>query len=155
MNLQLAYVVAADRLCLTVRYPDAQVSWWLTRRLTLQWVTGWLEKLGAVALPELPLPGLALPRDLAMEHGLSLEVDGPQPGGPPPPPPEQVGMLEAVTMQVTALSSVLRLSGSGRSVQGELTRKDSHAVIELLARQCRQAGWLDRPDWPPWLGGGS
>lgn len=156
MNLDLSHDALQDRLLLLVHQGAQVQAWWLTRRITLSWVHTWLARLSEVALPQWSVPALNAPRNLATEHALALEFDGPTrrprlpllatPAGP---------LLTEVTLSVGPAGTQLQLmSAEGQRLLLDLTRKESHACLELLARRCRRAGWCNAAgaDWPQWLG---
>ena len=65
MKLDLIFLAAEDRMCLSLR---GQGSWLITRSLLLKLVAAWLEKLQNI---ELPPVGFSLGnRDIGQEHAL-------------------------------------------------------------------------------------
>lgn len=153
MNLDISHHPDQDRLRLSLRQGGQRRDWWLTRRLVLAWVESWLAQLQAVALPA--VAGLELPHDVQTEHRLALEFDGPAPVRVPAgaaPAPEEQWLLQELTLSVQPTGTVLTLQAAQQQVQIQLTRKESHAVLEMLARKARAAGWLNAPAWPDWLG---
>lgn len=158
LNLDTGYHPAQDRLWLGLRGAGQPTHWWVPRRLLLAWVQAWLQQLHAVELP--PVAGLNLPRDLAVEHRLSLEFDGPAPAPPGVAAPAAVQesphekLLHEVRLTVLPTGCVLVLRADGLEQTLELTRRESHALLDMLAARARAAGWLDAPAWPDWLGAG-
>lgn len=145
---------------MSLRSVPPPVDWWLTRRMLLAWVSAWLAQLQAVDLP--PVAGLSLARDLGTEHRLSLEFDGPvttppEPESEPDPhnsKPPKTWLLHEVTITVQPTGCVVLLKAKNQemALQLDLTRKEAHAVLEMLALKARNVGWLEKPLWPDWLG---
>ena len=152
MNLDVYYSAEEDRLRLSLRDHNNRTDCWLSRRILLAWINGWLRQLDAVNLPQ--VAGVDLPRDLGAEHRLSLEFDGPvsAPEVLHTIPPRSEWLRETLSLTVQATGSVLTLNGQGNQMSFELTRKESHAVLDMLAAKARVVGWLDTPQWPVWLG---
>lgn len=125
--------------------------------MTLPLVQTWVKQLETICLPE--VAGIQLPRDLGLEHQLALEFDGPrqlaqaQPSTHPALGMAQgEGLLQEVTLNVEPIGCMLVLKCPEQHQSFELTRKESHAVLDMLAGKARAAGWLEQPDWPGWLG---
>jgi len=122
--------------------------------MLLAWVHAWLLKLQDVDLPS--IHGVHLQRDLGTEHRLSLEFDGPTPANPTgpnhPPTPSKEHLLQELTLTVQPTDCTVILKTEGLQQSFELTRKESHAVLEMLAAKARAIGWLEQPSWPGWLG---
>lgn len=155
MQIDLTYHAEQDRLCLSLRQPDAPSHWWLTRRMTLGLLQGWLGKLDEVPLPtweQAPWQTNPAQRDLAQEHALSLEFDGPARTQPVPLPVEDLHLVDTVHINVQPTDCQLQLVAAGHSCRIALTRKESHALVEAMALQVRKAGWLKTPALPAWLG---
>ncbi len=156
VNLDLSHDALQDRLLLLVHQGAQVQAWWLTRRITLPWVHTWLARLNEVALPQWSVPALNAPRNLATEHALALEFDGPTRRPCLPLLATPAGsLLSEVTLSVGSTGTQLQLmSTEGQRLLLDLTRKESHACLELLARRCRRAGWCNgvAADWPQWLG---
>ncbi|MEY5098337.1 MAG: hypothetical protein RJA36_1056 [Pseudomonadota bacterium] len=155
-TLDLRHDQPQDRLLLTLHQRGQPRQWWLTRVLTLRWVSAWLEQLQAVPLPEVPLSFLptAKARDLAQEHALSLEFEGPKaaPQAGSGSTAQSAALCEEVKMELSPLECRLELHADQHAALITLTRRDAHCLLEMLALVARQAGWLDAPDWPAWLG---
>lgn len=156
LSLDLTYVAHQDRIRLTMRQAGiAPVDWWWTRRMTLRVLQVWVNKLDAVPLPDLPsLPWLSAPgkRDLAQEHALSLEFDGPQGQKQPLIETEKTYLLTTVHLNVGATDCSLQMVAGQASVRLSFTRREAHAMLEAIALQARQAHWLDSVSLPAWLG---
>lgn len=152
MNLDVWYSPEHDRLRLSVRTQTERVDWWLTRRLLLAWMAAWLRQLDAVDLPT--VAGVNLRRDLGEEHRLSLEFDAAAPAARNQKAVNAVAewLLQTVELTVAPTGCVLVLKTSGLQQTMELTRKESHAVLDMLFTTSRAAGWFECPQWPQWLG---
>ena len=61
-------------------------------------------------------------------------------------------MLEEVSLTVQPTGCLLVLMGNGQQMSFELPRKESHAVLDMLATKARAVCWLEAPTWPHWLG---
>lgn len=148
MQLDLIYLPHEDRMRFSVR---GQADWLLTRSLLIKWVNAWLEQLERVALPQV---GIQLgPRDFGQEHALSLEFDPPHYSGYQPAPAPAARLLQECTLTVDAMGTQLVLKGEGQQTLFQLTRKESHMVLELLASKARAVHWTEAVAWPQWLGG--
>ncbi len=154
MQIDLTYQASQDRLCLSLRGPEVHTHWWLTRRMTLGLLKGWLAKLDEVPLPAYPVPWQATPtqRDLAQEHALSLEFDGPELTQKLALPVDDLHLVDTVNITVTPTECRLQLVAANESCQLVLTRKESHTLVEAMALQVRKAGWLQALTLPDWLG---
>ena len=155
MQIDLTYDATQDRLCLTLRGADESTHWWLTRRMTLALLQGWLGKLEEVPLPiwaDAPWTQGAAPRDLAQEHALSLEFDAPAYNPRTTLPREDLRLVDTANIIVTPTECRLQLVAAGTTCQLVLTRKESHGLVEAFALQVRQAGWLQVLDLPDWVG---
>ena len=147
MDLDLTYIAQEDRMRLSVR---SQLNWMVTRNLLLKLLPAWLEKLQGIDLPSVGIP--MGPRDLGEEHALSLEFDGPQAANLSSTQVSADTLLFEIKLTVDALGAKLHLMGQGREGQLVLTRKESHALLEMLAQKARFVGWLDSVKLPHWLG---
>jgi len=149
MNIDLRYLPVEDRMQLTLRN---KATWLLTRSLLLRLVSAWLQRLEATDLPDV---GLHLgERNLQQEHALSLEFDGPQmlaASACAAAEPATTLLLQA-HLTVDALGASLELRGQTLQASLNLTRKESHLLLEMLAHKARAVGWLAGVDWPEWLG---
>ena len=147
MELDLTYLPQEDRMRLSLR---SQADWLITRSLLLKLLSAWLSKLQSIDLPSVGIP--LGPRDLSLEHALSLEFDGPQSTNFQPSQPSTDILLQEIKLTVDALGAKLHMIGQGRESQLTLTRKESHIVLEMLAQKARGVGWLDSVQLPHWLG---
>ena len=154
MNIDVTYQSIEDRIRLTVRNEHARVDWWLTRRFVMQLLPAWLKQIEHVALPQVPfLP--PVPRNVAQEHALSLEFDGPRQHRPAAAEAVTPLLTNEISLKVAAATCDLVIRHPSAQTEIQLTRKEAHAVLELLAQQARHAGWLSVPAgdaWPTWLG---
>jgi hypothetical protein len=155
MQIDLTYQSDQDRLCLSLRSPEVSTHWWLTRRMTLGMLKGWLAKLDEVPLPtwsDAPWQAPSAQRDLAQEHALSLEFDGPALREKLNLPVEGMHLVDTANITVTPTECRLQLVAGSENCQLVLTRKESHTLVEAMALQVRQAGWLRALALPEWLG---
>jgi hypothetical protein len=152
LQMDLTYLPAKDRLLFTLRKGQEQADWWLTRRMVTAWVLALADKLEAVALPLVSLSQLqSAERNLGQEHALSLEFDGPKPKATASTHKQSALLLQEVSLTVTDLECSLVLKAPPQSSHLVLTRKETHALLEMLATKARQAGWVQQPQWPAWL----
>lgn len=153
-QVDLAYLTSEDRLILTVIKNSINHShWWLTRRITCALVFAWVEKLEAIGLPEIALQQLKTKnRNLSQEHALSLEFDGPQSKKTHPEYLQSSMLISEITISVSPVDCTLTLKAESSATKLTLTRKETHSFLEMIASKSKQAGWLDLPNWPIWLG---
>lgn len=157
LEIDLAYDAVEDRLRLSLRGSRPQTDWFLTRRLTLRLLQAWLGKLEEVPLPNLPvapwMPNLG-PRELAQEHALSMEFDGPRLNPQAPRNAAAPFLVETLNLTVSSTECGLNLVAPQASTRLTFTRRESHAMLEAVAKKARQGGWLDGLALPEWLGQG-
>lgn len=147
MIIDLSYVPEQDRLRLSLQ---GNALWLITRSLLLKLVPAWLEKLHSVDLPNV---GFSLgDRDIGQEHALSLEFDGPTTSHQKPPPEINARLVHEITLTVEPTGVKLVMRGEGAETNLTLTRKESHLVLEMLAKKTRDDQWLSEVVWPSWLG---
>jgi hypothetical protein len=150
MKLNLNYIAAEDRMCLSIWGHGA---WLFTRNLLLKLVAAWLEKLQSIDLPSV---GFSLGnRDIGQEHALSLEFDTPTTSLLKQESEEQTRLVQEVTLSVDSVGAKLIIRGDGAETSLTLTRKESHLVLEMLASKARAVNWLNEVQWPSWLGADS
>jgi hypothetical protein len=150
MKLNLNYIAAEDRMCLSIWGHGA---WLITRNLLLKLVAAWLEKLQSIDLPSV---GFSLGnRDIGQEHALSLEFDTPTTSLLKQESEEQTRLVQEVTLSVDSVGAKLIIRGDGAETSLTLTRKESHLVLEMLASKARAVNWLNEVQWPSWLGADS
>jgi hypothetical protein len=154
MKIDVSYHPVQDRVRLCLR-TDQQVSdWWLTRRLTIRLLEGWLGKLEQVPLPTVDAEWMPrkTQRLLDQEHALSLEFDAVS-VDPHAPPAIESGLLVAtINLTVSPTESRVALISGTSNATITLTRKESHAFMEALAQKARKANWLTACRLPDWLG---
>jgi hypothetical protein len=162
MNLDLVYLPEQDRMRFSVR---AQADWLITRSLLLKLLDALLQKLDAIDLPAVNVP--LGQRDIALEHALSLEFDGPYQATQTPPLASKSQLLHEVSITIDPAGTLLVLrsqgdvktegkdEGEGIITTLQLTRMQSHMVLEMLAKKARAAHWLDAHPLPQWLGSSS
>lgn len=147
MELDLTYLPQEDRMRLSIR---GQADWLLTRNLLVKLIPAWIDKLLSVDLPDIGIPLGS--RDLSQEHALSLEFDGPKNTSFKPAKASIDTLLFEIKLTVDAFGSKLQLLGDVRTSQFDLTRKESHSLLEMLTQKARIVGWLDATYLPDWLG---
>ena len=147
MKIDLSYLPAEDRMLFST---GQQVGWLITRSLLIKLVAAWIDKLQKVELPDV---GFFLgDRDIGQEHALSLEFDGPTTTQKKPDIQVKNRLLEEVTLTVDSVGAKLVLRCEGVETNLTLTRKESHLVLEMLAKKARAVNWLSEVTWPSWLG---
>lgn len=147
MNLDLTYLPADDRMRFSVR---SQADWLITRRLLLKLLDAWLQKLQTIDLPAVNVP--LGQRDIALEHALSLEFDGPHTTQQAPKATPEAKLLEEVSITVDKVGTQMVMRGAGVETSFSLTRMQSHMVLEMLAKKARDVQWIDAHQLPQWLG---
>ena len=147
MKIVLSYVHEQDRLRLSLQ---GNAHWLITRSMLLKLVPAWLEKLHSVDLPNV---GFSLgDRNIGQEHALSLEYDGPTTSQQNPPQELNARLVHEITLTVEPTGVKLVMRGECAETNLVLTRKESHLVLEMLAKKAREAQWLSEVVWPSWLG---
>jgi hypothetical protein len=147
MKIDLAYLPAEDRLQLSL---ENHSDWLISRNLLIKLIKAWVAKLDEIDLPEV---GINLgKRDLSQEHALSLEFDGPQKRQGGVTSKQAPQLIQEVTISVNSLGSRLIIKGQEQASTLSLTRKESHLLLEMLVRKARNVNWVDRIEWPQWLG---
>lgn len=157
MAAQISFTFDAeqDRLWLVAQVAEQRSGCWLTRRVALALLQAWVNRLEQVPLPHVEAPWMPprAARQLAQEHALSLEFDAPRSEAKPKPLGNGGFLATVAHLTVSPTESELVLKGQGGSqVSMSLTRRESHAFVEALALQVRQAQWLTACALPPWLG---
>lgn len=148
MQIDLTYLPQEDRMRLSLR---GHADWLITRSLLLKLVSAWVEKIEAIELPAVGIP--LGQRDIEQEHALSLEFDGPTTTQQPPPNPgSNALLLSEISLTLDALGTQLVMRGQTKETKLVLTRKESHLILEMLAKKARDVKWLDAVSWPLWLG---
>ena len=141
------YLPAEDRLQFSMR---GKADWLLTRSLLLKLVQAWLIKLETIDLPEVAIP--LGKRNIGQEHSLSLEFDAPQTMEHQPSILHEAILIHEISLTVEATGTLVVLKGQGLQTRFSLTRKESHLVLELLAKKARSVNWIEAVGWPQWLG---
>ncbi len=147
MKIDLAYLPTEDRMRLSLR---GHADWFITRSLLIKLVSAWVEKLEGIDLPDVGIP--LGQRDVGQEHAMSLEFDGPTTTQQKLEPTQDVKLLQEVTLTVDSLGAKLVFRGQGKESTLQLTRKESHMVLEMVAQKAKAIGWIDTVAWPAWLG---
>ena len=156
MKMDVTYHPDQDRIRLCLRTDQQSIDWWLTRRITLRLLQALLQQLERVPLPTLNQPWLPRPaeREMAQEHAMSLEFDAlvaDDPGRSTQP--GQTGLLvDTASLTVSPTETRLELAAGKNNATLNLTRMESHALVEALALMARKGQWLTSIDLPPWLG---
>ena len=156
MKMDVTYHPAQDRIRLCLRFDAQSTDWWLTRRITLRLLQALLQQLERVPLPTLNQPWLPHPaeREIAQEHAMSLEFDAlvaDDPGRSTQPGPTGL-LVDTATLNVSPTETRLELAAGKNNAKLNLTRMESHALVEALALMARKGQWLTSVDLPPWLG---
>jgi len=148
MQIDLTYIPLEDRMRLTLR---GHADWLMTRSLLMKLVSAWVDKIEAIELPAVGIP--LGQRDIEQEHALSLEFDGPTTTQQKPPAPSSNALLlSEISLTLDALGTKLVMRGQDQETSLILTRKESHLILEMLAKKAREVKWLDSVSWPHWLG---
>lgn len=156
MKMDVTYHPTQDRIRLCLRSDQQSSDWWLTRRITLRLLQALLQQLERVPLPALNQPWMprAAEREIAQEHAMSLEFDAlvaDDPGRSTQP--SQTGLLvDTASLTVSPTETRLELVAGNSNAKLNLTRMESHALVEALALMTRKSQWLTSIDLPPWLG---
>ena len=155
VQIDLTYLDTEDRMLLKIVTAKVDVSWLLTRKLLLRLLKALTSKLEEVALPSMGdfLPHA--PRNLEQEHSLALEFDGPQPKNESVPALNlgAAHMLIEINMKLNSIQTQLTLRGASQETTLSLSRRETHAFIEMLFVKSKNAGWLVTASFPEWLGG--
>lgn len=151
MDIDLTFDNRNDRLLIRLHDNSTDLSWWLTRRVTLRLIKAWADKLEQIGLPKIDaLPHLP-PRDIGLEHNLSLEFDGPKSKKAPFVIGHVVHLVEEIDITVSSIGCQLHLKSKTKDTRFSLTRMQSHAILEMLSNVVKRAKWLEQIDWPKWL----
>ena len=156
MKMDVTYHPDQDRIRLCLRTDQQSIDWWLTRRITLRLLQALLQQLERVPLPTLNQPWLPRPaeREMAQEHAMSLEFDAlvaDDPGRSTQP--GQTGLLvDTASLTVSPTETRLELVAGKNNAKLNLTRMESHALVEALALMARKGQWLTSIALPPWIG---
>ena len=151
MDIDLTFIDIEDRMQLTITSELKANSWWLSRRLLLRLLNVWTEKLEQIALPDIPGIFDAAHRNMADEHNLALEFDGPKPKSNPTRSDRQGELLTAIDLTVSSIQTRLTLRGANKEMTLSLSRRETHAFIEMLFLKSKSAGWLKTVKYPTWL----
>lgn len=151
VDIDLTFVEIEDRMHITVTSELKGNSWWLSRRLLLRLLTVWTEKLEQIALPNIPGIFDATHRNIASEHSLALEFDGPKPKSSPTRGWSQADLLTAIDLTVSSIQTRLTFRGVRNEMTLSLSRRETHAFIEMLFLKSKSAGWLKTAQYPKWL----
>ena len=155
MQIDLTYLDTEDRMLLKIVAAKVDMSWLLTRKLLLRLLKVWTAKLEEVALPSMGdyLPNA--PRNLEQEHSLALEFDGPHPKNESSPVLNLGGahLLLEINLKLNSIQTQLTLRGESQETTLSLSRRETHAFIEMLFVKSKHAGWLVAASFPDWLTG--
>jgi hypothetical protein len=129
------------------------VSWLLTRKLLLRLLEVWTSKLEEVSLPSVSNYLPSAPRNLEQEHRLALEFDGPHPKGESPSALNlsSAHMLLEINLKLSTIQTQLTLRGGSLETNLSLSRRETHAFIEMLFVKSKHASWLMAASFPEWL----
>ena len=155
MQIDLTYLDTEDRMLLKIAAAKVDMSWLLTRKLLLRLLKVWTAKLEEVALPSMGdyLPNA--PRNLEQEHSLALEFDGPHPKNESSPILNfgDANLLLEINLKLSSIQTQLTLKGASQETTLSLSRRETHAFIEMLFVKSKHAGWLVAASFPEWLTG--
>jgi hypothetical protein len=155
VQIDLTYLDTEDRMLLKIVTAKVDVSWLLNRKLLLRLLKVWTAKMEEVSLPSMGgyLPNT--PRNLEQEHSLALEFDGPQPKNESFPVfnLSYAHLLLEINLKLTSIQTQLTLRGSSQEITLSLSRRETHAFIEMLFVKSKHAGWLVGASFPKWLTG--
>ena len=85
---------------------------------------------------------------------MSLEFDAlvaDDPGRSTQPSPTGL-LVDTASLTVSPTETRLELVAGKNNAKLNLTRMESHALVEALALMARKGSWLAAVDLPPWLG---
>jgi hypothetical protein len=153
-QVSLTYIDSEDRLHLRIASDGRPSHWWLTRRVALNLLRAWLARLEEVAPPRLELPWMpqTAQRELRQEHELSVDLDDLRREPKRQVVDDAAQLVSTVRLQVTSMETKLTLMAGQNMTSLSLTRKESHAMVEVLGLQARQAQWLKGMSLPEWIG---
>jgi hypothetical protein len=155
MQIDLMYLQTEDRMILKIVEVKADASWLLTRNLLLRLLKVWTTKLEEVALPSIGdfIPNV--PRNLGQEHSLALEFDGPHPKNETSSILNfgDAHLLLEINLKLSSIQTQLTLKGASQETTLSLSRRETHAFIEMLFVKSKRAGWLVAASFPEWLTG--
>lgn len=154
MKMDLTYEPGPDRIRLCLRADGRQADWWLTRRISLRLLTALLNQLEKVPLPVVDVPWLPQPRtrEIAQEHAMSLEFDAVSVDPKAPKASDSGLLVDKISLTVSPAETRLDLSAGTQTTRVNLTRMDSHALVEALALMARKGEWLVGMELPQWVG---
>ena len=155
MQIDLTYLDTEDRMLLKIFTAKVDVSWLITRKLLLRLLKVWTAKLEEVALPSMAEYLPSAPRNLEQEHSLALEFDGPQPKNESIPIVNLGGahLLLEINLKLSSIQTQLTLRSATQETTLSLSRRETHAFIEMLFVKSKHAGWLVTASFPDWLTG--
>jgi len=151
LDIDLKFDNRNDRLLISLNEGSNDLNWWLTRRITLRLIKAWAEKLELVGLPKIDAYNQNYPRDISLEHKLSLEFDGPKPKKETRKTVQVIHLVEEINISVSSLGCQLQFKSKNKDASFNITRMQSHAILEMLSSVVKKAQWLDKVEWPKWL----
>lgn len=155
MNLKIGYSDSADRLW--IRAGADSNSWWITRRLALPWLSRWAERFESA--PPVKLEqwlGGGKTFSIALEHALAREdmeaaAQAATEAAAPVLPVASHILAGVIHIRREGERTCLTLRGDRQRLVLNLSRIESHRLMDALLRQIRRAGWLVSPELPDWL----
>ena len=153
MQIDLTYLDTEDRMLLKIVAAKVDVSWLLTRKLLLRLLEVWTSKLEEVSLPSMSNYLPSAPRNLEQEHSLALEFDGPHPKNESASALNlsSAHLLLEINLKLSSIQTQLTLRGGSQETSLSLSRRETHAFIEMLFVKSRHASWLVAASFPEWL----
>ncbi len=153
MKINLIYIELEDRLRIDIILDESSVNWWLTRKLSLNLLIGLAEKLQEIALPQVNFYTSKIARNILQEHTLALEFDGPlvQKKSKKILNATKVQLIKEINLKLNSVRTTLKLRGAFRESSLNISRRETHAFIQMLHVQCTKAGWLEAAKLPDWL----
>ena len=151
MDIDLTFNNRNDRLLIRLHDNSTDLSWWLTRRITLRLIKAWADKLELIGLPKIDALPCGPPRDIGLEHKLSLEFDGPKAKEGSFKTGQVVHLVEEIDITVSSIGCQLQFKSKNKEMRFNLTRMQSHAILEMLSKVVNRAQWLEYVELPKWL----
>lgn len=155
MQINLTYLDTEDRMLLKIVAANVDVSWLITKKLLLRLLKVWTSKLEEVSLPSMCDYLPSVPRNLEQEHNLALEFDGPHPKNESASTLNLSGahLLLEINFKLSSIQTQLALRGGYQETILSLSRRETHAFIEMLFVKSKHASWLVAASFPEWLTG--
>ena len=152
ITIDLNYDLYEDRLIFTFNIKNNTLSFLLTRQMTIELILNLSERIVNTNLPKVNISGLdKIKRNLKIEHQLSLEDGGPTLKTSNILKKNELFLVNKIILTMKEYGSILKFESESKSIKINLTRKESHLFIEMLAIQIKKTSWLKIPILPDWL----